>query len=166
MRKSTTKSGDAPSVTVASPREEKRREECVEPKGSTFAPDRGSEKPAKPKGYTTAFESWWKSYPTRGKGKPRGDKAAAFREWTRLGSTEHPRIIDATIRMVRAGDMPKDAERFLRAPRGGGTPPYESWLEDTDGTPYKGSGGLTRAQRNQSGNCEYTGSRDFLEGSQ
>lgn len=147
-------------------REEGIRGKDVEPNGSTVAPNRGSEKPAKQKGYTPEFESWWKSYPTRGKGKPRGDKAAAFREWGRLDSSEHPRIIDATNRLVQAGDMPKDAERFLRPPRGGGTPPYESWTEDTDGTPYRGSEGPTRAQRNQSANCEYTGSRDFLEGSQ
>lgn len=84
--------------------------------------------------YTQAFEAWWESYPTRGPHTPRGDKRTAFDLWERLGPVEHPRIIQATQRLIESGDLPCDAERFLRPRRGGKTPQYVVRLDDSPAT--------------------------------
>jgi hypothetical protein len=77
----------------------------------------------------TAFEAWWASYPLRRPGCRKGHKATALKLWGALKPTEHARVVQATSAMISAGDLPCDAERFLRPPRGGGEPRYCSWLD-------------------------------------
>lgn len=133
-------------------REEKRRDR--EEKSKSKSPTRNASGQGTPE-QNAAFESWWKSYPIRRKGARRGDKGKARELWDTLGADEHPRIVDATARLVSSDEMPKDAERFLRPPRGGVQPAYESMLDDTNGAIVAGTGKPTAAQQHASDNFEY-----------
>jgi len=77
-----------------------------------------------------AFEAWWRSYPRRDGASIKGNKGAARKAWDKLDPAEWSVVERATAAMVKSGEMPKDAERFLRAPRGGGDPTYLAWLSD------------------------------------
>lgn len=97
-----------------------------------------------------SFDAWWRSYPIRGPGVPRGNKAKAFRAWAKLGDADRAKVVEATRRLVASGQMPKDAERFLQPPgRGGGDPPWRVWLEDAGGAAVASAGKstMTAAER-------------------
>lgn len=128
-------------------REEKRREEKKE---EPPTPLRDSTKRDQ---YTPEFEAWWAGYPVRD-GAARGDKRLAFERWQALGPTEHPRIVMATARLIASDQFPKDAQRFLKPERGGKTPVYETWLDDTKGAPVAGRK-KTHTEIKEARNVEY-----------
>ena len=137
------------SVTKMRPREEKRREE------------KSKNPPSPPAGGTadaTGFDEWWQGYPVRDANTPRGNKRKAWTEWVRLSEADRARVAEATRRLVASGQMPKDAERFLRPPSGGGDPPWRAWLEGSSGAPVASGGKLTVAQEKEQRNHAYDGS--------
>lgn len=132
-------------------------------------PTGGGSPPSKHQPYTPDFDAWWKTYPARD-GCPPGNKRAAFGEWLRLGAdrdnTVRQQIHRATKALSAATTIgetkPKDAERFLRPPRGGGDPPYLGWLDAKAPTGTARGSPKTHAQRSDSYN--HTEDRSWLTG--
>lgn len=104
----------------------------------------------------SSFDAWYESYPVRGKGVPRGNRKAAFRAWVKLRDADRSRVVEATRRLIASGQIPKDAERFLRPGPHGADPPWQAWLDDTPGaTVAAGTKPKTAANRREEGNHEY-----------
>lgn len=80
--------------------------------------------------YSVAFESWWRSYPSR-PGCPRGIKSEAWDAWKKLSAEQHAEIVQATTNLIQSKAYPKDAQRFLRPGRGSKSPEtvFQSWLD-------------------------------------
>jgi len=91
---------------------------------------RPTKKSRKANAYSDDFEAWWRSYPSR-PGCPKGNKAEASKAWNALSSEQRAKLPRATANLIASDTIPKDAERFLRPPRGAsdGEPPFEAWCE-------------------------------------
>jgi len=162
---------DNPTVTHGKPigldkrREDKGDAAHLPPK----PPKGGVSPPSKQHPYTPDFDAWWKTYPCRD-GCPPGNKRATFVEWLRLGADRDNTARQLIYRATRAlsaattaGETkPKDAERFLRPPRGGGDPPYLGWLDAKAPTGIARGSPKTYAQRSDSYN--HTEDRSWLTG--
>jgi len=140
MRNKRTRSCDDPSVTKSS-LEKKRKEKKNPPKAPQGA-----------RAHDPEFEAWWKSYPVRDERTPRGNKAKARAEWDRLKPEDRRRVAEATRNLVLSGQLPKDAERFLRAPPGGGDPVWRTWLERNSGAPRASQGKPSAVARKEAQN--------------
>lgn len=109
--------------TKSAPREEKRREDKKEEN------TKSEKKTAR---YSPDFEAWWKTYPAR-PGCPKGNKREAFAAWSKLDREHQLKAHAATKNLLASiastNTLPKDAERFLRPPRGQGDPAYLAWVE-------------------------------------
>lgn len=91
------------------------------------------------------FADWWASYPRRGN-SPKGSRKEAEAEWDRLTPEQEADVVAATQRLVKSGQIPKDAQRFLRPVRGKGDPVYTEWLGDAmDGPAVEFGGKADRA---------------------
>lgn len=137
----------AESATEARP--EKRREE--KKNKNPQSPRAGGEV----ENGDSSFDAWWKSYPVRSPGTPRGNRTAAFRAWSKLSDPDRSRVVEATRRLIASGQIPKDAERFLRPGQGGTDPPWRSWLDDTPAASIASRAPKTAANRREEGNHEY-----------
>lgn len=86
----------------------------------------------KSEAYSPDFEAWWKTYPAR-PGCPKGNKREAFAAWSKLDREHQLKAHAATKNLLASiastNTLPKDAERFLRPPRGQGDPAYLAWVE-------------------------------------
>lgn len=80
-----------------------------------------------------AFEEFWEVYPPReGKKKGKGNARIEFRKLTKA---QRDRAMIGAKHLAASGEMPKDAERFLRRPKGGkGDFPFDDWQEPADTT--------------------------------
>ena len=100
-------------------REEKRREEEKIKSAKKVVP------------FSPDFEAWWKIYPAR-PGCPKGNKREAFAAWLKLDREQILAVHTATKNLqasiATTNTLPKDAERFLRPPRGQGDPAYLAWV--------------------------------------
>ncbi len=134
--------------------QEKRREEKRRPEEKDTAPaDAGTGAHL-----AAPFEAWWQSYPVRSGSSRRGDKRAAWREWSRLSDEQRESVPIATARLVASGEFPVDAERFLRPRRGGETPVFETLLEDLTNAPTAKTTGQTHAEQKETLNVPYDSS--------
>ena len=105
---------------------------------------------------TGSFDAWWASYPIRQPGVPRGNRKAAWKAWVKLGEADRARVVEATARLVASGQIPKDAERFIRPGPGGADPPWRAWLDDAPGAKVaQPKTPQTAAQRREEGNYAY-----------
>jgi hypothetical protein len=132
---------------VTRPLPEKRREEKRRQKTPPTPPAGGGSE-ADPE-----FEAWWASYPKRQGRTSKGNKGETRRLWDKLKPEERARVVEATTRLVESGQSPKDAQRFLRPPRGGGDSAYLEWLR-VDPGPSEGPSAASQsagARRNAHG---------------
>jgi len=125
---------------VTRPLPEKRRGEKKRENKTPPTPPAGGGSETDPE-----FEAWWSSYPKR-QGRPsKGNKGEARREWDKLTPEQRDQVVEATARLVESGQMPKDAQRFLRPPRGQGDPTYLEWLRVDSGPTERPSAGSLSA---------------------
>jgi hypothetical protein len=85
--------------------------------------------PLRPAGRDEAeetFEQFWAIYPAR-HGKKKG-KASALIEWRKLNVEQRRRAFIGARHLAASDELPPDAERFLRRPKGGrGDFPFDDW---------------------------------------
>src|SRR5690625_1147899 len=91
--------------------------------GADDAADDGAPDPVE-----ESFEEFWQVYPARN-GKKVG-KGNALIEWRKLTADQRDRAFRGAKNLAGSDVMPKDAERFLRRPKGGrGDWPFDDWQE-------------------------------------
>ena len=89
-------------------------------------------KTRKPK-YSEAFEAFWATYPPRNGVKV--GKPGASTEFDNIDPGRHEDLSRATehlVSAVAAGQLPKDAKRWLRIDPKTGSAPWEEWVNQTD----------------------------------
>lgn len=101
--------------------------------GAVDAADDGAPDPVE-----ESFEEFWEAYPSRN-GKKVGKKNALI-EWRKLNEDQRRRALIGAMNLAASDTFPKDAERFLRRPKGGrGDWPFDDW--QTPAVPPSSSGG-------------------------
>jgi hypothetical protein len=98
------------------------------PQAPAQPPSPGEPRPDDRDDAEETFEQFWAIYPERD-GRKRG-KSNALIEWRKLTLEERRRAYIGAKHLTQAGEMPKDAERFLRRPKGGkGDFPFDDYQE-------------------------------------
>lgn len=76
----------------------------------------------------SSFEQFWQVYPARG-GRKAG-RGNALIEWRKLSLENRRRAYRGAVNLAASDELPKDAERFLRRPKGGkGDYPFDDWQQ-------------------------------------
>jgi hypothetical protein len=89
------------------------------------------------------FEAFWAIYPRRN-GKKVG-KAAAQVEWRKLSKAKRDRAMVGARNLAASDQLPKDAERFLRAGKGGAHP-FDDWQDGPGSDDDEFIGGVRRVR--------------------
>ena len=125
-----------PGPAPPGPTHPKNKEEPPQPPRGSGSNDhirkKSARKPKRP-AYTEPFEAFWATYPLRN--GVRVGKAKAFAQFEKIDPGRLQSLSQAVENLsnaVAAGQLPKDAERFLKIDPETGSAPWEEWVDQTD----------------------------------
>lgn len=102
-------------------------------RGTEKSRSRSRKRKPKPPTYSESFEEFWRAYPARNGAKV--GKPGAAVEFDNIDPGRHEDLSRATDHLsnaVAAGQLPKDAKRWLRIDPKTGSAPWEEWVNQTD----------------------------------